>query len=244
MSVARCPEIPAIRCERLSRSCRANILSWSCGFWARWPPSQCCRRSDSRRSRSSKLCPGAARLADEAYLDRRSAWPFGACLHLRNRGAGQRYTWGTYYRGRGENARCAGSRCCGCRTNRWSDSAVRWTCHLYGFGVPMRSFDERVVAFRAALDARSFVGGHFWQLAERFWHIARQQRRVEVNIIGAAAAICLDLGFTPAQAASMAVILLTPTLLTNATEAAAQAPAVLRRLPPETSFGTLAHQLA
>jgi hypothetical protein len=49
-----------------------------------------------------------------------------------------------------------------------------------------------------------------WQLAQRFWRIARDTRRIEVNIIGATAAICLDLGFTPAQVAPMAVMLLTP----------------------------------
>lgn len=105
--------------------------------------------------------------------------------------------------------------------------------HLYGFGVPFRAYDERLVAFKAALERRGIAGGPFWQLAERFWRIARDTRRVEVNIIGATAAICLDLGFTPAQVAPMAVILLTPTFLGNATEAAAQSPDVLKRLPPE-----------
>ena len=105
--------------------------------------------------------------------------------------------------------------------------------HLYGFGVPFRAYDERLVAFKAALERRGIVGGPFWKLAERFWRIARETRRVEVNIIGATAAICLDLGFTPAQVAPMAVMLLTPTFLGNATEAAAQSPAVLKRLPPE-----------
>ncbi len=105
--------------------------------------------------------------------------------------------------------------------------------HLYGFGVPFRANDERLVAFRVALEQRGIVGGRFWQLAQRFWRIARDSRRVEVNIIGATAAICLDLGFTPAQVAPMAVMLLTPTFLGNATEAAAQSPDVLKRLPPE-----------
>lgn len=104
---------------------------------------------------------------------------------------------------------------------------------LFGFGVPVRSVDERLVAFRTALANRAYPCGPFWQLAERFWRIARDTRRVEVNIIGATAAICLDLGFTPAQVAPMAVMLLTPTFLGNATEAAAQSPEVLKHLPPE-----------
>lgn len=105
--------------------------------------------------------------------------------------------------------------------------------HLYGFGVPFRAFDERLVAFKGALDRRGHVPGRFWQLAERFWRIARESRRIEVNIIGATAALCLDLGFTPTQVAPMAVMLLTPTFLANATEAAAQSPEVLRRLPDD-----------
>jgi len=105
---------------------------------------------------------------------------------------------------------------------------------LFGFGVPVRAVDERLVAFKAALANRGYPCGEHWRLAERFWRIVKEERRVEVNIIGATAAICLDLGFTPAQVAPMAVMLLTPTFLGNATEAAAQSPAVLRRLPPES----------
>lgn len=105
--------------------------------------------------------------------------------------------------------------------------------HLYGFGVPFRQYDERLKAFRGALARRGHAPGTYWKLAERFWRIARESRRIEVNIIGATAALCLDLGFTPAQVAPMAVILLTPTFLGNATEAAAQSPEVLKSLPME-----------
>jgi citrate synthase len=104
---------------------------------------------------------------------------------------------------------------------------------LFGFGVPVRSVDERLVAFKAALAHRNYQPGEHWKLAERFWRVARDSRRIEVNIIGATAALCLDLGFTPAQIAPMAVMLLTPTFLANATEAAAQSPEILRSLPDE-----------
>jgi hypothetical protein len=105
--------------------------------------------------------------------------------------------------------------------------------HLYGFGVPFRKYDERLSAFRGALERRGHLPGKYWKLAERFWRIARESRRIEVNIIGATAALCLDLGFAPAQVAPMAVMLLTPTFLANATEAAAQSPEVLKALPAE-----------
>jgi hypothetical protein len=104
---------------------------------------------------------------------------------------------------------------------------------LFGFGVPVRAVDERLVAFKAALARRGYPPGEHWKLAERFWRVARDTRRIEVNIIGATAALCLDLGFTPAQVAPMAVMLLTPTFIANATEAAAQSPEVLRCLPEE-----------
>lgn len=118
-----------------------------------------------------------------------------------------------------------------------SDDAIRRFVttqpKLYGFGVPVRAEDERLVAFKKALEHRKYSHGCYWKLAERFWRIARESRRIEVNIIGATAALCLDLGFTPAQVAPMAVILLTPTFLGNATEAAAQSPEVLKSLPME-----------
>ena len=104
---------------------------------------------------------------------------------------------------------------------------------LYGFGVPVRAVDERVVAFRTALARRQYPPGKYWQLAERYWSVVKEVRGVEVNIIGAMAAVCLDLGFTPAQVAPMAITLLQPTFLSNATEAAALAPAVLKSLPPD-----------
>ncbi len=110
---------------------------------------------------------------------------------------------------------------------------VKEQAKLFGFGVPVRAVDERLVAFKTALEHRKYPPGPYWQLAERFWRIARDSRGIEVNIIGATAALCLDLGFTPAQVAPMAVMLLTPTFLANATEAAAQSPEVLKSLPPE-----------
>jgi hypothetical protein len=56
---------------------------------------------------------------------------------------------------------------------------------------------------------------------------------VPVNIIGATAAICLDLGFRPREIAPMAAILLQPTLLANAVAGTVEAPEVLRRLPDD-----------
>lgn len=104
---------------------------------------------------------------------------------------------------------------------------------LVGFGVPVRDVDERVIAVRACLAKRGRLDGPYWQLAERFWRVVREKRGVPVNIIGAAAAICLDLGFEPREIAPMAATLLQPTLLANAVAGAVESPEQLRNLAPE-----------
>jgi hypothetical protein len=102
---------------------------------------------------------------------------------------------------------------------------------LIGFGVPMRDVDERVVSMRTCLERRGRMDGEHWRLAERFWRVVKELRGVEVNIIGATAAICLDLGFGPHEVTPMAAVLLQPTLLANAVAGAVESPEALRCLP-------------
>lgn len=102
-----------------------------------------------------------------------------------------------------------------------------------GFGVAARPQDERVEAF-ARWRARSGVAdGRHWALMRRIEAIAIRRRRTPVNISGAAAAVLLDLDFTPAQIHLPAMFVIVQNLVANAVEGAAQAPAVLRQLPPE-----------
>lgn len=105
---------------------------------------------------------------------------------------------------------------------------------LIGFGVPLREVDERVVAFRACLERRGRSSGAYWTLGERLWRVVKQLRGVEVNIIGATAAISLDLGFQPRDVVPLAAVLLQPTLLANAVAGAVESPELLRSLPPES----------
>lgn len=105
---------------------------------------------------------------------------------------------------------------------------------LIGFGVPLRDVDERVVAFRRCLRERGRDQGRHWVLGERLWRVVKEQRGVEVNIIGATAAICLDLGFRPDEIAPLAAVLLQPTLLANAVAGAVESPELLARLPDES----------
>jgi len=102
---------------------------------------------------------------------------------------------------------------------------------LVGFGVPFRPIDERVAAFRACLERRGRQPGPYWLLAERFWRVVKERHGVEVNIIGAASAICLDLGFRPREIAPVAAMLLQPTLLANAVAGVVESPEELRCLP-------------
>ncbi len=104
---------------------------------------------------------------------------------------------------------------------------------LIGFGVPLRAVDERVVAFAACLRRRQREGGRYWQLGQRLWRTVRQRRGLEVNIIGATAAICMDLGFSPAEIVPIAAVLLQPTLLANAVAGAVESPEQLRCLPAD-----------
>jgi hypothetical protein len=104
---------------------------------------------------------------------------------------------------------------------------------LVGFGVPFRDVDERVVSVRRCMARRHRTNGPYWALAERFWRVVHETRGVPVNIVGATAAICLDLGFQPREIAPMAAILLQPTLLANAVAGAVESPEALRCLPDE-----------
>jgi hypothetical protein len=104
---------------------------------------------------------------------------------------------------------------------------------LIGFGVPLRAVDERVVAFRTCLARRGRSGGAWWSLGERLWRVVKETRGVEVNIVGATAAISLDLGFAPREIVPLAAVLLQPTLLGNAVAGAVESPEHLRSLTPE-----------
>lgn len=102
-----------------------------------------------------------------------------------------------------------------------------------GFGVAARSVDERVVAFDDWCVRNARLRGPHWQLMRRIEAIAVRRRRTPVNISGAAAAILLDLGFVPSQIHMPALFVIIQNFVANATEGAAQAPAVLRELPAQ-----------
>lgn len=100
-----------------------------------------------------------------------------------------------------------------------------------GFGVPVRSADERVVALRTCVTKRARPATTYWDLAHRLE--AYLGERVPLNIGGACGALLLDRGFTPPQIFALGPIFAAPNYLANAYEGAARADAVLQRLPSE-----------
>jgi hypothetical protein len=104
---------------------------------------------------------------------------------------------------------------------------------LPGFGTPLRSVDERVVAFLARLEAFGRADGRHVRLARHLDRASVALRQLHVNIAGMFAAACLDLGFTPAQIGWLCTLTLSVNFLANVVEGAEQAPEVLRRLPDE-----------
>ncbi len=103
---------------------------------------------------------------------------------------------------------------------------------ITGFGVPFRPFDERVVALRRAMERRGRTTGHFWRRGELLWQTARSERKLEVNIVGAAVAALLDLGFTADDVAPLTTVFFEPTFIANAVEGAQQRSSELLSLPP------------
>jgi hypothetical protein len=107
---------------------------------------------------------------------------------------------------------------------------TRW---LIGFGVPFRPKDERVVALARCVEARGRAGLSYWRLLMALAGEVRAERRLEVNIGAAAAAVLLDVGLRPEEVAPVAMALTSNTFLANALEGAAMQSEALRRLPTD-----------
>jgi hypothetical protein len=105
---------------------------------------------------------------------------------------------------------------------------------LIGFGVPARAEDERVVALRACLGRRGRDQRTHWRLLETLSEVLYRTRKLRPNIGLGVAAASLDVGFEPAQIGYLAVALMQNVIMANAVEGAAQAPAVLRKMPAAT----------
>jgi len=110
---------------------------------------------------------------------------------------------------------------------------VRARQTLPGFGVHGRRVDERVEALRASLVKRERTQGKYWQLAERLWPVARDERQMAPSIWPAAAAVFLDLGIAPEHMPPLLSLLFQPSYLAHAVEGARLKSESLQQLPPE-----------
>jgi hypothetical protein len=108
---------------------------------------------------------------------------------------------------------------------------VTRTRRLIGFGVPFRPRDERVAALGRCIEARGRSGCRHWRLLSALAAAATRLKALEVNVGAAAAAVMLDLGFSPHDVAPMVFLINANLFLSNATEGAAQREPILRELP-------------
>jgi hypothetical protein len=105
---------------------------------------------------------------------------------------------------------------------------------LFGFGVPFRPQDERLLCLRGRIVARGRDGLLYWRLLEAAAVVMRSLKPSrEPNATAGVTAALLDLGFTPDQVPVLAVTLGQTDFLANAVEGAEQRAAVLRRLPDD-----------
>ncbi len=104
---------------------------------------------------------------------------------------------------------------------------------FFGFGVPYRDIDERVVALERCLVARGRADGPHWKLMRSIERALVKQKKLPVNIVGAAAAVELDMGFTPEQIGVLMTGAASLSFIANAVEGATQKPELLQRLPRE-----------
>jgi hypothetical protein len=104
---------------------------------------------------------------------------------------------------------------------------------LYGWGVPFRPQDERLLVLQRRIIERGRDRLPYWQVLQSASGAMRTLKRVEPNMTGGVTATLLDLGFTPRQIPVLCVFLGQTDFLANAVEGSEQRPAVLRKLPDE-----------
>jgi hypothetical protein len=102
---------------------------------------------------------------------------------------------------------------------------------LFGFGVPFRERDERLDMLIDRVAARERGELPYWRLFTRVAETVRRIRLLEPNIGLGAAAVCLDIGFTPGQIGPLVTALCSADFWANAFEGAEQAPPGMQSLP-------------
>lgn len=102
-----------------------------------------------------------------------------------------------------------------------------------GFGTPFRNEDERNAPILALVRAHGREKGRYFSLVQRAAPLVLAKTNIPMNAAALVSGICLDLGFTPEQIDVFGILLLVANTVANAFEGSREAPALLRRLPPE-----------
>jgi hypothetical protein len=100
-----------------------------------------------------------------------------------------------------------------------------------GFGVPFRDEDERLIGLHERMRQRGRDRLPFATLYRQLIDVLGAAKGMRPNVAAAAAAILLDLGFTPEQGAHIGAGLACAYFLANANEGARQRLPQLQRLP-------------
>ena len=110
---------------------------------------------------------------------------------------------------------------------------VKRTSRIIGYGVPFRTSDERL----DMLVARMRVTGRdqlpFWKLHVALNEEMKRAKGLVPNITAGLAAMLLDHGYTPREAAMLTTYFWQPAFAANASEAAEQCEESMRQLPDD-----------
>jgi hypothetical protein len=101
---------------------------------------------------------------------------------------------------------------------------------VWGFGTPFRSYDERLVAFRACMQKRGRDKLPYWRTMEAVSRVVRSVRATEPNMGIAFAAALLDIGVTAQEIAVVASALMQHMFFAQAVQGTREQPRLLQEL--------------
>jgi hypothetical protein len=104
---------------------------------------------------------------------------------------------------------------------------------IVGYGVPIRESDERMEALRGYVLRMGRETLPYWRLQEVLSAAVARQWGASPNVAIGAAAVLLDLGYTPLQASAITTFLNQNVFAANAFEAAQQREPLMQKLPDE-----------
>jgi hypothetical protein len=110
---------------------------------------------------------------------------------------------------------------------------VKRTPRIIGYGVPLRASDERLdmLVKRMQISGRDHLP--FWKLHVALNDEIKRVKGLAPNITAGMAAMLLDFGYAPREAATLTTFLMQAPFAANAVEAAEQSEEIMRTLPDD-----------